>query len=84
MTRPPTTGARPAAATAEVVTLIVRARLAAPGRADALLDTVVEKLKAAGLVRAGGRARTDSTHVIAATPSPLDALGVKAKQKLRK
>ena len=25
-----------------------------------------------------------STHVIAATPSPLDALGIKAKQKPRK
>lgn len=43
-----------------------RARLAAPGCADGLLDTVLDKLKAAGLVRAGGRARTDSTHVIAA------------------
>ncbi|WP_034270236.1 IS1182 family transposase [Actinospica robiniae] len=46
-----------------------RARLAEPGRADALLDTVLDKLKAAGLVRAGGRARTDSTHVLAAVRS---------------
>ena len=43
-----------------------RARLAAPGCADGLLDTVLDKLKDAGLVRTGGRARTDSTHVIAA------------------
>jgi transposase len=42
-----------------------RARLAEPGRADALMDTVLDTLKAAGLVRSGGRARTDSTHVIA-------------------
>ena len=43
-----------------------RARLAGPGRADGLLDVVLDRLKEAGLVRAGGRARTDSTHVIAA------------------
>lgn len=42
-----------------------RGRLAEPGRADALLDTVLDKIKAAGLLRAGGLARTDSTHVIA-------------------
>lgn len=46
-----------------------RARLAEPGRADALLDVVLDRLKAAGLVRSGGRARTDSTHVIAAVRS---------------
>jgi transposase len=43
-----------------------RDRLAAPGRADGLLEAVLDRLKAAGLVRAGGTARTDSTHVIAA------------------
>ncbi len=42
-----------------------RARLAEGGRADALLDRMLARLKAAGLVRAGGRQRTDSTHVIA-------------------
>jgi transposase len=42
-----------------------RARLAEGGRADALLEGMLERLKAAGLVRAGGRQRTDSTHVIA-------------------
>jgi hypothetical protein len=43
-----------------------RDRLAAPGRADGLLDLVLDRLKAAGLVRSGQRMRTDSTHVIAA------------------
>jgi transposase len=43
-----------------------RARLAESGRADALFDVMIEKLKAAGLVRARGRARTDSTHVLGA------------------
>ncbi len=43
-----------------------RTRLAADGRADALLDMVLDVLKEAGLLRARGRARTDSTHVIAA------------------
>jgi transposase len=43
-----------------------RARLAEDGRADALLDTVLGVLKNVGLLRARGRARTDSTHVIAA------------------
>jgi transposase len=42
-----------------------RGRLAVDGRADALLDTVLDRLKDAGLLRGGGRARTDSTHVIA-------------------
>jgi transposase len=42
-----------------------RARLAEGGRADALLDRMLERLQAAGLVRAGGRQRTDSTHVLA-------------------
>ncbi|MFE7640067.1 IS1182 family transposase [Kitasatospora sp. NPDC057518] len=42
-----------------------RARLAAGNRADALLSLMLERLKAAGLVRAGGRQRTDSTHVLA-------------------
>jgi transposase len=43
-----------------------RARLAARGRADALFDVMIEKLKEAGLVRARGRARTDATHVLGA------------------
>ncbi|WP_370385232.1 IS1182 family transposase [Catenulispora sp. GAS73] len=43
-----------------------RDRLAEPGRADALLEAVLDRLKAAGLIRAGQAARTDSTHVLAA------------------
>jgi transposase len=43
-----------------------RARLAVGGRADRLLSVMLERLKAAGLVRAGGRQRTDATHVLAA------------------
>jgi transposase len=43
-----------------------RGRLAGDGRADALLDMVLDVLKESGLLRARGRARTDSTHVIAA------------------
>lgn len=42
-----------------------RARLVTDERADALLDLMLQRLQAAGLVRAGGRQRTDSTHVIA-------------------
>ncbi|MQS14373.1 IS1182 family transposase [Streptomyces kaniharaensis] len=42
-----------------------RARLASGDRADALLSLMLERLKAAGLVRSGGRQRTDSTHVLA-------------------
>ncbi|MER8106021.1 IS1182 family transposase [Kitasatospora sp. NPDC094016] len=42
-----------------------RARLVTGDRADALLTLMLERLKAAGLVRAGGRQRTDSTHVLA-------------------
>jgi hypothetical protein len=43
-----------------------RDRLAEPGRADGLLEIVLDRLKDAGLIRAGQAARTDSTHVIAA------------------
>jgi transposase len=42
-----------------------RSRLAQEGRADRLLSLMLERLKEAGLVKAGGRQRTDSTHVIA-------------------
>jgi len=43
-----------------------RARLAESGRADALFDVMIARLREAGLVRARGRARTDSTHVLGA------------------
>lgn len=42
-----------------------RGRLVDGGRVDGLLDLMLDRLKAAGLVKAGGRQRTDSTHVIA-------------------
>jgi transposase len=42
-----------------------RTRLLDHGRVDGLLDLMLDRLKAAGLVKAGGRQRTDSTHVIA-------------------
>jgi transposase len=43
-----------------------RARLVAGGLERAILDLLLGRLKALGLVRAGGRQRTDSTHVLAA------------------
>lgn len=42
-----------------------RTRLAEEGRADGLLELMLDRLKTAGLVKAGGRQRTDSTHIIA-------------------
>jgi len=43
-----------------------RGRLAEGDRADRLLALMVDRLAEAGLVRARGRQRTDSTHVLAA------------------
>jgi transposase len=43
-----------------------RARLVAGGAELLLLDTMLERFKARGLVRGRGRQRTDSTHVLAA------------------
>jgi transposase len=43
-----------------------RSRVAAHGLEEAVLDALLAKLAAGGLVRAGGKQRTDSTHVIAA------------------
>jgi transposase len=43
-----------------------RARLVAGGAEPLLLDTMLERFKARGLVRARGKQRTDSTHVLAA------------------
>ena len=43
-----------------------RARLVAGGLERAILDLLLGRLKGLGLVRAGGRQRTDSTHVLAA------------------
>src|SRR5215212_9919755 len=43
-----------------------RARLVAGGAEPLLLDTMLEHFKARGLVKARGKQRTDSTHVLAA------------------
>jgi transposase len=43
-----------------------RDRVAGAGLEQVVLDGLLERLAAAGLVTAGGRQRTDSTHVIAA------------------
>ncbi|MFE4821922.1 transposase [Streptomyces sp. NPDC056704] len=43
-----------------------RARLAENGAADRLLEAMSERLSEAGLLKAGGRQRTDATHVLAA------------------
>ena len=43
-----------------------RARLVAGSMERALLDLLLDRLKGLGLLRAGGRQRTDSTHVLAA------------------
>ncbi|WP_331748350.1 IS1182 family transposase [Streptomyces chartreusis] len=46
-----------------------RSRLIAHGLEEQLLDTVLERLSQAGLLRSGGRQRTDSTHVLASVRS---------------
>ena len=43
-----------------------RGRVSAHGLEEAALDALLTKLAAEGLVKAGGKQRTDSTHVIAA------------------
>jgi transposase len=43
-----------------------RSRVAAHGLEEAALDALLARLAAEGLVKAGGKQRTDSTHVIAA------------------
>jgi transposase len=43
-----------------------RARLVAKGAEHLLLDKMLERFKARGLVKARGKQRTDSTHVLAA------------------
>lgn len=43
-----------------------RARLIAGGSEELLLDKMLQRLRARGLVKARGRQRTDSTHVLAA------------------
>ena len=43
-----------------------RARVAAGGLDQVVLDTLLQRLAAGGLVSAGGKMRTDSTHVVSA------------------
>ena len=43
-----------------------RARVADGGLEQVVLDALLERLVSAGLVKAGGKQRTDSTHVVAA------------------
>lgn len=43
-----------------------RARLVAGGQEMLLLDSLLERVRERGLLKARGRARTDSTHVLAA------------------
>ena len=43
-----------------------RTRVAEAGLEQAVLDALLERLTADGLVKAGGKQRTDSTHVVAA------------------
>jgi IS5 family transposase len=43
-----------------------RARVAGGGLDQVVMDTLLERLAAGGLVKPGGKMRTDSTHVIAA------------------
>ena len=43
-----------------------RGKVAGAGLEQVVLDALLEKLMAGGLVKAGGKQRTDSTHVIAA------------------
>ncbi|AUA17081.1 hypothetical protein GTZ89_18425 [Streptomyces sp. SID8382] len=54
-----------------------RARLAEGDAADRLLTVMLERLVEAGLLKAGGRQRTDATHVLAAvrTLSRLELVG---------
>jgi transposase len=48
-----------------------RGRVVAHGLEEVVLDALLERLVAEGLVKAGGRQRTDSTHVIAAVRAVL-------------
>ena len=61
-----------------------RARLLAGGAERQLFDTVLDCLKAHGLVKARGRQRTDSTHVLAAIHvlNRLECIGETLRQVL--
>lgn len=57
-----------------------RARLAEDGAADRLLQLMLTRLTEAGLLKAGGRQRTDATHVPAAVRQ-LSRLERRARRK---
>jgi hypothetical protein len=61
-----------------------RARLLALGSAQMLLDTLLAHLKARGILKAGGRQRTDATHVLAAihVVNRLELVGETLRQAL--
>lgn len=62
-----------------------RARLAEQdGAADRLLQVMLDRLRQAGLLKAGGRQRTDATHVLAAvrTLSRLELVGATLRPAL--
>ena len=61
-----------------------RTRLLALGPAQALLDTLLAQLKARGILKARGRQRTDSTHVLAAihVVNRLELVGETLRQAL--
>lgn len=61
-----------------------RARLIEHGLAEKVLDTLLERLSQQGLLKAGGRQRTDSTHVLAAvrTLNRIEFVGETARAAL--
>jgi transposase len=61
-----------------------RTRLGEHGGAQQLLDTLLERFKARGVLKARGRQRTDSTHVLAAirTLNRLECVGETWRQAL--
>src|ERR687887_357229 len=61
-----------------------RTRLLALGPAQALLDMLLAHLKTRGILKAGGRQRTDSTHVLAAihVVNRLELVGETLRQAL--
>ncbi|MFD7480507.1 transposase [Streptomyces sp. NPDC059837] len=62
-----------------------RARLAEDGATDRLLEVMLQHLKEAGLLKPGGRQRTDATHVLAAVRflSRLELVGESLRAALK-
>lgn len=61
-----------------------RGRLIEKGRETQLLDSLLQRLRAKGLLKAGGQQRTDSTHVLAAIRqvNRLECVGETIRQAL--